>query len=290
MRVDVKVSSKFLALVISAVLAVHSAAQTATDLVVLNFALNLEYLEANFYSCAATGKPIDSSLWGIAGIAPTGCMKANLTAAARAVAMDIAADELAHVSFLRSAIMAANSTPVSQPLINIGTAFSAAANAAFNTTLPTPFNAYANDVLFYLAAFIFEDVGVTAYHGAINLVSAPYLTATSGLMGTEAYHAGAIRTLLINIATQYVFPYGAPVSAIVQAISNLRAKADGTYGTASQDDQGIILKNGSNNLVPAPSSDAIPFSRTPQQVLDVVYLGGKGMGGFFPNGLNGAIH
>ncbi|GAX74432.1 hypothetical protein CEUSTIGMA_g1881.t1 [Chlamydomonas eustigma] len=70
-----------------------------------------------------------------------GCMKANLTAAARAVAMDIAADELAHVSFLRSAIMAANSTPVSQPLINIVTAFSAAANAAFNTTLPTPFNA-----------------------------------------------------------------------------------------------------------------------------------------------------
>jgi hypothetical protein len=44
--------------------------------------------------------------------------------------------------------------------------------------------------------------------GAINAVSAPYLTATSGLMGTESYHAGAIRTLLINVATEYVFPYG----------------------------------------------------------------------------------
>jgi len=283
-------ASTFLALALSAVLIVNSAAQTATDLEVLNFALNLEYLEANFYSCASTGQPIPSSLWGELGVAPMGCMKANLTAAAQAVAMDIASDELAHVTFLRGAIMAANSTPVSQPMINIGTAFSAAANAAFSTTLSTPYNAYANDVLFYLSAFIFEDVGVTAYHGAINLVSSPYLTATSGLMGTEAYHAGAIRTMLINMASQYVFPYGAPVSTIAEAISNLRAKADGTYGTKAQDDQGILLKDGANNLVPAPPSDAIPFSRTPQQVMDIVYLGGVSMGGFFPNGLNGAIH
>ena len=42
-------------------------------------------------------------------------------------------------------------------------AFSVAANAAFNTTLPVPFDAYGDDVLFYHASFIFEDVGVTAY-------------------------------------------------------------------------------------------------------------------------------
>ena len=42
-------------------------------------------------------------------------------------------------------------------------AFAVAANAAFNATLSPAFDAYADDVLFYHAAFIFEDVGVTAY-------------------------------------------------------------------------------------------------------------------------------
>jgi len=264
-------------------------APALTDLDILNFALNLEYLEANFYSCAARGKPIPKHLWGgDKGVEPIGCTKASLSAPAQAVAMDLYHDEVTHVKFLHSAIKAAGAKPVHQPLISLGNPFAAAANAAFNTTLSPSFTPYADDILFYHGAFIFEDVGVTAYHGAINAVSAPYLTATSGLMGTESYHAGAIRTLLINVATEYVFPYGVPVKTVVQAISNLRAMADGTYGTPNQDDQGIITADGANNLVPSPP-DAIPFSRTPQQVLDIVYLEGKGKGGFFPNGLNGKI-
>ncbi len=51
--------------------------------------------------------------------------------------------------------------------LNIGTgptgAFSIAADAAFNTTLDPPFTPYANNLFFLHGAFIFEDVGVTAY-------------------------------------------------------------------------------------------------------------------------------
>lgn len=71
--------------------------------------------------------------------------------------------------------------------------------------------------ILYLGAFIFEDVGVTAYKGAAALVqNKDILTAAAGLLGTEAYHAGAIRALLAPLASSTVFPYNATVAQIVQ--------------------------------------------------------------------------
>jgi hypothetical protein len=48
------------------------------------------------------------------------------------------------------------------PQIDFG-AFGAAANAAFGITLSPTIDIFANDVTFLLGAFLFEDVGVTAY-------------------------------------------------------------------------------------------------------------------------------
>lgn len=90
------------------------------------------------------------------------------------ICFQIASDEAKHVAFLRSALGAA---AVDQPLLNINAAFNAAMAAAFGTVemahmnAPKPvkaglnphFNAYKSDYLFLLSAFLFEDVGVTAY-------------------------------------------------------------------------------------------------------------------------------
>ena len=58
-------------------------------------------------------------------------------------------------------------------MIDIGPAFSAAANAALNTTLKPAFSPYADYLKFLHGALLFEDVGVMAYNGAIGVIRSP---------------------------------------------------------------------------------------------------------------------
>jgi Ferritin-like domain len=127
---------------------------------------------------------------------------------------------------------------------------------------------------FYLGAYVFEDVGVTAYRGAAPLLrSKDYLAAAAGILAVEAYHASNVRTLLFQMG----------MGDATAKISALRAAASGSAG-----DQGVVA-NGKANITPA-EVNALAFSRTTAQVLNIGYLGGaSGNFGFFPQRLNGAI-
>ena len=92
-----------------------------------------EYLEAQFYSCAATGSPLDDSLTGSSAGTLTGCQKASLDTTTQAYAEELMQNEMTHVQFLRAAL---GPLAVSQPAIDIGAAFSTAANAAAGEGLP----------------------------------------------------------------------------------------------------------------------------------------------------------
>ena len=78
----------------------------------------------------------------------------------QALAKEIAADELAHVIFLRTAL---GDAAVPMPEFDLGSAFAAAANAALGMELSPAFSPYSSDLAFLFGAFVFEDVGVTAY-------------------------------------------------------------------------------------------------------------------------------
>ncbi len=248
-----------------------------TDAAVLNFALNLEYLEAEFYlrgvfDVGLKDDQIDGSgkLGGVTG----GRQVKFESKLAEQYAREIANDERAHVDFLRAAL---GDAKVARPEINLTDAFSAAATAAGLIQPGESFDVFASEDNFLLGAFVFEDVGVTAYKGGAALITnKTFLEAAAGILAVEAYHAGIIRTVLLS--------KGLEVQA--GAISDARDSLDGSTDL----DQGIVDADGNANLVPT-DANGIAFSRNTEQVHNIVYLTPEaaGSGGFFPNGTNGTF-
>ena len=269
--------------------------QTAapTDADILNFALNLEYLEAQFYAYAATGSGLSNDLLSGTGTqgGVIGGRRVNFTdPVVSQYAQEIAQDEIAHVRFLRAAL---GSSAVAQPSIDVGGtdpngAFSNAARAAGLVGPGQVFDPYANDENFLLGAFIFEDVGVTAYKGAAPLITSKvFLEAAAGILAVEAYHASLIRTVLYGkgIAT--------PAPQLIEATEKISDARDSLDGP-TDDDQGV--RNVSNqfgtasNIAPL-DGNGLAYSRSAGQTLNIVYLNRMAVdrGGFFPNGVNGNI-
>jgi len=278
--------------------------KTNLDVSIMNFALNLEYLEAAFY-LAAVGRLSELSGTSVGGNpAPSHVqLPSGFTGASPVPGLDgdelewaheIASDELAHVKALRQTITAKGGAPVAQPVINLNTSFTTAGSLASNGAI-TNFNPFANELFFLHGAFVFEDVGVTAYKGAARYIfddgANGVLEAAAGILAVEAYHAGLIRARLYQLRGEQAAA-GLTVAQVVQAISNLRDSVDG----ATDVDQGILgsenntgRTTGISNVVPT-DANGIAYSRTPRQVANIVALSGSttfGTNSFFPNGLSG---
>lgn len=231
-------------------------AQTATTSVtdVLNFALNLEYLEANFYLYVSTGSGLTSSQNG-GGVAVQGAPgKLTLDAQTMAVAQALAQDEVNHIADLQSAISSLGGTPIAQPLINLS------ANGAVTT-----------QAQFLAAARQFTALGGSAYVGSAQLlVSNPtVLTTASQILGAEGQHAGALAYLCITqgVVSPAIDAQDVPPTAA----QYFTVDATNALGPARNTSQalGVVYK------VSTPATTTPPTGIT--------------MGGFFPNGVNGTV-
>lgn len=157
-------------------------AQSLTDESILNFALNLEYLEAEFYTVATTGRRIADLGIGTTGRGrageTTGGAKVALDANVQVVADHVTLDEQNHVRFLRTAL---GSSAVAKPAINL-------------EALGLGFRSQAE---FLALSRAFEDLGVSAYAGAAKLIKNPgILEAAARIALTEGQHAGVFRYLV----------------------------------------------------------------------------------------------
>lgn len=288
-------------------------AQTAvTDTDILNFALNLEYLEAQFYTLAASGVTANSTAAGLpnpisinSGVGSVVTKNSNnystckvpfTNPLVRAYALEIAFEERNHVTFLQNAL---STGAIAQPALDLYNSF-LGLGAKLTPAQPS-FDPFANDVNFLLGAYIFEDVGVSAYHGAAKLITdkANVLAPAAKIHAVEAYHAGLIRTTLYTLDPDGSKGY----LALASSISNVRASLDGSItsstgaddvGLAAPGAKAVALESASSTYpattqIDADQTNYIAPGRTTAQVLSIIYAGGAGKGGFFPAGLNGTI-
>lgn len=142
------------------------AAQTTVSVEeVLNFALTLEYLEAEFYDM---------------GLSSSGLLSGDI----QSVVEQISKHESAHVEFLKTTINSLGGTPVAKP------DFDFTAGGTFS-------DVFSNPTTFLALAQAFEDTGVRAYKGqAGNLLGEDdILQAALAIHSVEARHASEIRRL-----------------------------------------------------------------------------------------------
>lgn len=234
-------------------------AQSSTEMAVLNFALNLEYLEAEFYTYGQYGHGIEQAGIKTSGVASgnnpsnggvtTGGKQvtfANSLVFTGPITSEIGVDERAHVVLLQSFL---GSAAIAKPNINLN-----ALGLGFGSE---------NEYL--TLARIFEDVGVSAYGGAAHLLTTPLVIQTAArILATEALHVGSLHTQIARLNVP----------------SPMLDGADLVPPPAGPQ----------NQYLPANPANGLPALRTVTQVLNLAYGGaGLTMGGFFPSGINGAF-
>ena len=255
-----------------------------SDAAILNFALNFEYLGAQYYLQAVNNNALPAALLP-GGSGPVALPATTLVPFANpAIAyygIRLAADEQAHVGVFQNEIdfLAQADYAISQPTLNLDIspstgAWSLAAQAAGLVGPGQTFNPYESDVAFMLGAYMLEDVCVTALCGALSmLTSVDALFFITAVLGVEAMQAAAIRTYLADI--------GGGIAT--NAISAMRANLSGTL------DMGTLVPGNPYNFANL-DDNGLAVARTPGQVLAIAY-GGVGLtaGLFFPEGVNGVF-
>ena len=258
------------------VMSAPAAAQTYTDADILNFALNLEYLEGEYYIRGFLGRGLDATDVsdpngvGNAGFVLGGSQVPFQTPLVAGVIERITVDEVDHIRFIRRVL---GNLAVARPNIDLLNSFNAVAVAAGLIPAGTQFNPFLNETNFLIGALSLTDVGVTAYAGAARLLqSKDNLDAAASILAAESYHAGSLRTLLCQFGQQNVF----------NAISAVRARL------GNGKDAGLSIPNFPDNIAPV-DTDGLVYRRTAGEVLGIVYNGVPSGGGFFPNRANGTI-
>jgi hypothetical protein len=222
---------------------------------ILNFALNLEYLQATFYSYLTQGADLPSTLTANSGAITGAPAQLTVTASMTQQTINLAAF---------GAITATNALSIARLLEDIGvTAYASAITGLTSSN----------------ATYLGQILGAESFHsGALRLISIQNtITVTPAADGLDVPPADIGATVATSgpTASGGFYPtYGG-------------AAVPGTTGSAST---GTFVGTPGTY-----GSNAISYARTYQQVLALLYGPGTALatslvgGGFFPSGVNGNL-
>jgi hypothetical protein len=250
---------------------------SAGDVSVIELGLNNEYLEAEFYLRALTGNGLPSM--DIIGAGSPGTVVVNTQRRVtfanpfiKAMAQQLADDELAHVLDVRATFASFGLIPPARPTIDFVSSFQLLSSQA---GLNRHFDPLGNETDFLLASFFFEENDSTLLIAAIGAIENLELRSTlASLLGNETAHDGFVRLGLAQEHSRTI----AEANKIIQLKQKLTGSTTTIFQPLTDNDKLILVPAGANAEVVA---------LTPQQYMGNVFLSSNGTaGGFFPDGLN----
>jgi hypothetical protein len=234
---------------------VNTTTARAREVAILNFALHLEYLDAEYYTYATTGAGIEAQGVDISGSgtvgATTGGARINFgNSMLESIARELAVNERRQINFIRQTILQLGGTPAAKPAIDL-------ANPPRRMGIdPTTADG------FVLSAHAFENTGTSAYSGTARYFSTPdAIEGSARLLSVESQHLGLIRHIIAERGL---------------ASKALDAKDVPPPPTGSQ--YTFVTNTG------------LSVARTVREVLNIVLESNQTQGGFFPNGTNADLN
>ncbi|KAM3290654.1 hypothetical protein P3S67_018943 [Capsicum chacoense] len=215
------------------------------DLDKMQFAVNLEFLEAEYFLWSSFGYGLDvvAPNLPMAGPPPIGAQKANLDPLTQAIVREFANQEVGHLRALKSTVGI-----FPRPLLDLSAKnFAKLFDEAFGLKLDPPFDPYRDSLSFMLSCYVLPYVGLVGYVGTspnINgyktkrvskyALNPPYYapphiprvlsSVLAGLLGVESGQDATIRMYLYERGTEVVSPYSSIVAEFTCRVSLLRNK------------------------------------------------------------------
>lgn len=266
---------------------------TTSDYENIQVALNLEYLEAEYFLWAAYGYGLDKLAPYLpeGGPEPIGVQKANLTNATTDIVAQLGLQEIGHLIALQKALGSYYFPRVQLDLSAEN--WAKIIDNAFGENLNPPFNPYINSLNYLISIYTIPYVGLTGYVGTSALLQGAGAKAlVAGLLGVEAGQDAIIRTILYLLRNDLVAPYNYTVAQFTDKISSLRNNLshafvdEGLEVPKSEGADGLVTGN-----ILSADNNSVAYARTGEQVLETVYGTGNASipGGFYPKGGNGTI-
>ncbi|PHT35793.1 Desiccation-related protein PCC13-62 [Capsicum baccatum] len=237
-----------------------------SDVDLVEFPLNLEYLESEFFLWGSLGYGLDKFAPELAdsGPPPIGAQIAKLSPLIGDVITQFGFQEVGHLRTIKDAIIG-----FPRLLLNLSReSFATVMDDAFGHPLKPPFDAYANDINYLLASYVIPYVGLTGYVGANpKLQSTTAKRLVAGLLEVESEFTNRISKLRNKLGRHGVKDEGLNVKPKVGAEGRIK---------------GNVL---------AGDKYSMAYDRTPKEILRIVYGSGKDNkhGGFYPKGAEGRI-